>query len=151
MLGIKNGIKKWGRTGGVQAFHSIVGCGPDPTPLDQFRRRGSVRAIERKLMAAGCDWHDLAYAATTRAQQEELEGWRDMMRFCEGKAERLRPREKEFIEKLSKWRGDPTEKQQAGCWTSRLGCEAARSAPTAPADRGRNGEFVATRPTVKVK
>jgi hypothetical protein len=71
----------------------------------------TVRAIDRKLRAAGCDWHDLARVATAQAHQEELEGWHDMVRFCERKAERLRDREREFIGSLNKRRGDLTEKQ----------------------------------------
>jgi hypothetical protein len=79
----------------------------------------TVRAIDRRLKAAGCDWHDLARVATAQAHQEELEGWRDMMRFCERKAERLRDREREFISSLSRRRGDLTEKQKPAFLASR--------------------------------
>jgi hypothetical protein len=83
----------------------------------------TVRAIERALRSAGYDLHDLAAAAVngpSRRTQEPPrqsrphtdDDWRSLHAGCldHGRG-RLRSREWDFVESLTQWRGDLSEKQ----------------------------------------
>jgi hypothetical protein len=84
----------------------------------------AAAAIGRALKAAGTDWHGLANgllaeAPGARQRRNDDDGrdasddWREMHEYCAQRTELLRPREQEFMESLSEWRGRPTEKQFA--------------------------------------
>jgi hypothetical protein len=82
----------------------------------------AARAIERTLKSADTDWHELAAGllAPARASKAPHQGdddkggdWHGMREFCLRHADRLRPREREFLADLGRWAGDLTTKQFA--------------------------------------
>lgn len=82
----------------------------------------AAAAITRTLHSAGMDWHDFvnslpAPQSRRPASDDDVTAntsrdWRSMRQFCLTRRDRLREREREFLENLSQWRGDLTEKQQ---------------------------------------
>ena len=87
----------------------------------------AAAAITRVLKSEGKDWHALVdglLADTPQARRSSHAGdddapeWRAMHAFCCRHSDRLRARELEFIESLSHWRGDLTEKQYG--WLSAI-------------------------------
>jgi hypothetical protein len=83
----------------------------------------AARAIGRALQASGKDWHDLARRLSAPARVNTAEqapprqnnntDWRVMREYCVQHDDRLRPREREFLDNLASWRGDLTEKQRS--------------------------------------
>lgn len=84
----------------------------------------AAAAIGRILKSEGRDWHDLVNGLVKDAPQprqsaraDDHDGdddyCRQMIAFCLTCRARLRPREIEFLESLTQWRGDLTEKQFA--------------------------------------
>jgi len=100
----------------------------------------AVMALRRTLKAAGSDLHELTKAITTGGELSEAdmrklydagymaglkegesrsvsvfhdvdEDWHPMRDFCAQHSQRLRSREREFIESLKYWRGGLTTKQ----------------------------------------
>jgi hypothetical protein len=81
----------------------------------------AAKAIGRALQATGKDWHDLARRLSVpvkariseQAPPRHDKNWRAMHEHCIQHDDRLRPREREFIDSLGSWRGDLTEKQRS--------------------------------------
>jgi hypothetical protein len=76
----------------------------------------AARAIDRTLKEAGTDWHGLVgnlmtSPALPSSTPDQDESWYVMWLFCLERSHRLRSREMEFINSLSEWQGDLTEKQ----------------------------------------
>jgi len=88
----------------------------------------AAAAVTRTLKAANLDWHDLVGALTKPAASKspphdddfndadtdddiDASDWRAMRDFCLKHDACLREREREFIDSLAYWRGQPTEKQ----------------------------------------
>ena len=84
---------------------------------------GAVRAIERTLKAAGCDWHDLVKVITSPpiapVQPQPADMVRtphDVAKWCARYASRLSDRERVFVHDMVGrlvWNGTATEKQSA--------------------------------------
>jgi hypothetical protein len=77
-------------------------------------------AITRALQAAGSDIHalaDIVERASLVPQQtpstpdDDERPWREIRRWCADHGESLSEREREFIDSLAYWRGQPTPKQ----------------------------------------
>ena len=78
---------------------------------------GAVYAIRRLLRATKRDIHDLA-ALVERAtpipppiDDAELPPWQAIVEVCGNNYRKLSPKERDFIRSLSRWRGEPTERQ----------------------------------------
>ena len=81
----------------------------------------AARLIGTTLRGVGADWHDLTAGLLTpvtathsvRSRDEDDLDWHAMREFCLQHSDLLRPREQEFINDLTDWRGQLTEKQSA--------------------------------------
>jgi hypothetical protein len=83
----------------------------------------AAAAITRTLKSEGMDWHALVDGLTKEPRprrsahsanhSDETSDWRAMREYCLERCERLRDREREFLEDLGRWRGDLTEKQHS--------------------------------------
>jgi hypothetical protein len=84
----------------------------------------AAAAINRTLQTVGADWHDLAQELTkpspapprdeySRSRNEGQDDWRPLHKYCRSHAEELSAREQDFMDTLSRWRGNITEKQRA--------------------------------------
>lgn len=81
----------------------------------------AAAAINRSLRSAGLDIHQLAsvvdrsvlspQSAPDPDHDDDEHHWRDMRAFCAGRTQYLSDRERNFIDSLSHWRGQPTVKQ----------------------------------------
>jgi hypothetical protein len=69
----------------------------------------TVSAIGRVLSANRLDWHDLASALCPPL----VEDWQETLAYCAARNRCLRQRDREFIDSLSRWYGQPTPKQMA--------------------------------------
>jgi hypothetical protein len=89
---------------------------------------GSTFAGERAAAAARADslvrslgltWFDvIAPRSPSPPPPPPVDDWECMVEFCNDHAALLRPREREFIESMLWWRGEPTERQL--CWLTDL-------------------------------
>jgi hypothetical protein len=76
----------------------------------------SARALHRTLRNAGLDFNDLAQMieAPTRPYQGTADpdsDWCAMARACAEHVHELSDRERSFVRSMTKWRGEPSEKQ----------------------------------------
>jgi hypothetical protein len=80
----------------------------------------AAAAIDRSLRSAGLDIHRLAdvvdrsaldsQSAPDHSQTAETD-WHEIRDWCAVRADRLSARERQFIDSMTHWRGQPTEKQ----------------------------------------
>jgi hypothetical protein len=76
----------------------------------------SARALHRTLRNAGLDFNDLGQMieAPTRPYQRTADpnsDWHAMARACAEYVHELSDRERSFVRSMTKWRGEPSEKQ----------------------------------------
>jgi hypothetical protein len=82
----------------------------------------AARALSRTLKSSGADFHDLIAGLTqpklqphasahAGASGDELKDWREMRKVCLRNPDRLRDRERQFLEGIGNWVGDLTPKQ----------------------------------------
>jgi hypothetical protein len=71
----------------------------------------TVRAIERVLHSAGCDWHDLAAAIVIPDPKPSTDDWRALMRFCIARGHSLSGRDFDFLATLAQRNREPSVKQ----------------------------------------
>ena len=90
----------------------------------------TAAAIGRVLGGAGADWHWLAAAVEGQpdsAKSSKLTDFREIAEcILENAADTLSPKEREFVENMARWRGEPSLLQAE--WLTRLAgiwCEAA--------------------------
>lgn len=78
----------------------------------------AASAIGRALKASGADWHDLAKWVSSpptipTRHQRPADDWQEMARFCWRHAHRLNQRERDFVEDMTAWSDEPSDKQLA--------------------------------------
>jgi hypothetical protein len=85
----------------------------------------TARAIGRTLSDAGCDWRDLAETITapppappapTTPRHEAPPWdvpWQDEVAFIDTRSDKLNDRERDFVDGMRDWLGQPSEKQLA--------------------------------------
>ena len=80
----------------------------------------AAHAISRMLKSNGADWHDLVAGLrqqpkpqpdAPRDADDDVSHWREMRKACLRHPDRLRDRERQFLESIANWTGDLTAKQ----------------------------------------
>jgi hypothetical protein len=76
--------------------------------------RASAAALaDRTVRDLGLTWADVIGVPLVPAEpSHEDVSWQDALEVCLGHIGELTPRDRDFIRSLSRWRGEPSQKQQ---------------------------------------
>jgi hypothetical protein len=81
-------------------------------------RDAAVRAAHKLVRSLGLSWSDIIappivpHAPHIRAWRAQDDAWRRMARFCHNRRWALTGKEREFVETMMAWRGEPSDRQQ---------------------------------------
>ena len=75
-------------------------------------RAAAALKADTLVRSLGLTWRDVIVVAPALQPDAPMD-WRDTAAFCHARRSQLAQREREFVEAMMRWRGEPSDKQLA--------------------------------------